>query len=156
MPQLVTHTCAAAPCTCCSACALLEAPSMRPPANLSPNDRCVLQAAPYSKTGGLGDVCGSLPKALAARGHRVMVVVPRYQEYEGAEYTGVRILFFFFFLKMFPSGYSYKLGCERCVSVCKVARELPSCSSSRRVCERVANAACCCEASTVQRVRDRA
>ena len=97
MPQLVTHTCAAAPCTCCGACALLEAPSMRPPANLSPNDRCVLQAAPYSKTGGLGDVCGSLPKALAARGHRVMVVVPRYQEYEGAEYTGVRILFFFFF-----------------------------------------------------------
>jgi Starch synthase catalytic domain len=99
MPQLVTHTCAAAPCTCCSACALLEAPSMRPPANLSPNDRCVLQAAPYSKTGGLGDVCGSLPKALAARGHRVMVVVPRYQEYEGAEYTGVRILFFFFFFE---------------------------------------------------------
>ncbi|CAN4085707.1 unnamed protein product [Withania somnifera] len=36
------------------------------------------EAAPYSKTGGLGDVCGSLPKALAARGHRVMVVSPRY------------------------------------------------------------------------------
>ncbi|KAF6146064.1 hypothetical protein GIB67_033423 [Kingdonia uniflora] len=37
------------------------------------------EAAPYSKTGGLGDVCGSLPVALAARGHRVMVVSPRYQ-----------------------------------------------------------------------------
>lgn len=37
------------------------------------------EAAPYSKTGGLGDVCGSLPIALAARGHRVMVVSPRYQ-----------------------------------------------------------------------------
>jgi hypothetical protein len=49
-----------------------------------------VQAAPYSKTGGLGDVCGSLPKALAARGHRVMVVVPRYQDYEGVEFTGVR------------------------------------------------------------------
>ncbi|XP_076954064.1 soluble starch synthase 1, chloroplastic/amyloplastic-like [Bidens hawaiensis] len=36
------------------------------------------EASPYSKTGGLGDVCGSLPIALAARGHRVMVVTPRY------------------------------------------------------------------------------
>ena len=127
------------------------------PANLSPIDRCVLQAAPYSKTGGLGDVCGSLPKALAARGHRVMVVVPRYQEYEGAEYTGVRIfgfLFnFFFALRLFiPIG----LRALRFRVQCKVARELPSCSgSSRRVCERVATAACCCEPATTQRVRDR-
>ncbi|CAM6102451.1 unnamed protein product [Calypogeia fissa] len=37
------------------------------------------EVAPYSKTGGLGDVCGALPVALAARGHRVMVVSPRYQ-----------------------------------------------------------------------------
>lgn len=37
------------------------------------------EAAPYSKTGGLGDVAGSLTIALAERGHRVMVVVPRYQ-----------------------------------------------------------------------------
>ncbi|KAM5557598.1 soluble starch synthase 1, chloroplastic/amyloplastic [Rosa sericea] len=37
------------------------------------------EAAPYSKTGGLGDVCGSLPVVLAGRGHRVMVVSPRYQ-----------------------------------------------------------------------------
>ncbi|GAV66188.1 Glycos_transf_1 domain-containing protein/Glyco_transf_5 domain-containing protein [Cephalotus follicularis] len=37
------------------------------------------EAAPYSKTGGLGDVSGSLPIALATRGHRVMVVSPRYQ-----------------------------------------------------------------------------
>ncbi|XP_022763763.1 starch synthase 1, chloroplastic/amyloplastic-like isoform X3 [Durio zibethinus] len=36
------------------------------------------EAAPYSKTGGLGDVCGSLPIILAGRGHRVMVVSPRY------------------------------------------------------------------------------
>ncbi|KAF7830723.1 soluble starch synthase 1, chloroplastic/amyloplastic [Senna tora] len=36
------------------------------------------EAAPYSKTGGLADVCGSLPIALAGRGHRVMVVSPRY------------------------------------------------------------------------------
>ena len=37
------------------------------------------EAAPFSKTGGLGDVAGSLPRALADRGHRVMVVSPRYQ-----------------------------------------------------------------------------
>lgn len=47
------------------------------------------QAAPWSKTGGLGDVVGSLPIALAARGHRVMVVVPRYADYEDTADTGV-------------------------------------------------------------------
>eukprot|EP00271_Cylindrocystis_brebissonii_P006532 TRINITY_DN19307_c0_g1_i1.p1 TRINITY_DN19307_c0_g1~~TRINITY_DN19307_c0_g1_i1.p1 ORF type:complete len:750 (-),score=100.20 TRINITY_DN19307_c0_g1_i1:1340-3589(-) len=36
------------------------------------------EVAPYSKTGGLADVVGALPLALAARGHRVMVVAPRY------------------------------------------------------------------------------
>lgn len=41
-----------------------------------------MQVAPWSKTGGLGDVLGSLPVALAERGHRVMVVVPRYACYE--------------------------------------------------------------------------
>lgn len=52
----------------------------------------VVQASPFAKTGGLGDVCGSLPKALAKRGHRVMVVMPRYDAYEGATFTGVSSL----------------------------------------------------------------
>ena len=51
------------------------------------------EACPYAKSGGLGDVCGSLPVALAARGHRVMVVMPRYlngtsdKNYSNAFYT---------------------------------------------------------------------
>jgi starch synthase len=36
------------------------------------------EVAPYSKSGGLGDVARALPIALAARGHEVMVVTPRY------------------------------------------------------------------------------
>jgi starch synthase len=37
------------------------------------------EAVPYSKTGGLADVVGALPKALARLGHRVGVILPRYQ-----------------------------------------------------------------------------
>ncbi|KAF2313621.1 hypothetical protein GH714_012439 [Hevea brasiliensis] len=48
------------------------------------------ECAPWSKTGGLGDVAGSLPKALARRGHRVMVVAPRYGNYAEPLDTGVR------------------------------------------------------------------
>jgi starch synthase len=36
------------------------------------------EVAPYSKTGGLGDVAAALPEALAARGHQVRVMTPRY------------------------------------------------------------------------------
>ena len=36
------------------------------------------EAVPFAKTGGLADVCGSLPRALASRGHDVRVVLPRY------------------------------------------------------------------------------
>lgn len=37
------------------------------------------EVAPYSKTGGLGDVCGSLPRALEARGIDVTIVTPLYK-----------------------------------------------------------------------------
>ncbi len=36
------------------------------------------EAAPYAQTGGLADVLEALPKALAAQGHDVYVVLPRY------------------------------------------------------------------------------
>uniref|UniRef100_A0A0D3FAE9 starch synthase n=1 Tax=Oryza barthii TaxID=65489 RepID=A0A0D3FAE9_9ORYZ len=48
------------------------------------------ECSPFCKTGGLGDVVGALPKALARRGHRVMVVIPRYGEYAEAKDLGVR------------------------------------------------------------------
>nr|GMD01104.1 granule-bound starch synthase 2, chloroplastic/amyloplastic [Ipomoea batatas] len=51
------------------------------------------ECAPWSKTGGLGDVAGALPKALARRGHRVMVVVPLYGNYAEPQHTGVRKMF---------------------------------------------------------------
>lgn len=42
------------------------------------------EVSPWSKTGGLGDVLGGLPAALAARGHRVMTIAPRYDQYRDA------------------------------------------------------------------------
>ena len=51
------------------------------------------ECAPWSKTGGLGDVMGSLPKAMQRRGHRVMVVAPRYGMYDDAFDTGTRQMY---------------------------------------------------------------
>ncbi|KAG6556462.1 hypothetical protein Mapa_002407 [Marchantia paleacea] len=65
-----------------------------PPPLAGPNVMNVVlvaaECAPWSKTGGLGDVVGALPKALARRGHRVMVVAPRYSNYLEAWDTTVR------------------------------------------------------------------
>jgi len=53
------------------------------------------EAAPYVKTGGLGDVIGALPRALAARGHDILVVIPRYGMIDGQQFglrdTGRRV-----------------------------------------------------------------
>ena len=50
------------------------------------------EMAPFSKTGGLGDVARALPTALAARGHRVLAVSPRYKPQAGEVGTGIRAL----------------------------------------------------------------
>ena len=42
------------------------------------------EGVPFSKTGGLADVVGALPKALAANRHPVTVILPRYQMTEAA------------------------------------------------------------------------
>lgn len=49
------------------------------------------EVAPWSKTGGLGDVLGGLPPAMAANGHRVMTVSPRYDQYRDGWDTGVLV-----------------------------------------------------------------
>ncbi|KAL4423951.1 hypothetical protein ABPG75_001252 [Micractinium tetrahymenae] len=49
------------------------------------------ECGPWSKVGGLADVLAALPPALAARGHEVLTVVPRYAPYEGVEPTGISV-----------------------------------------------------------------
>ena len=41
------------------------------------------EAVPFAKTGGLGDVAGALPSALARLGHEVTLVLPRYRGVDG-------------------------------------------------------------------------
>jgi len=50
------------------------------------------QVAPYSKTGGLGDVARSLPKALKKLGHKSIIITPFYEQViDGAKYELKRI-----------------------------------------------------------------
>ena len=44
------------------------------------------EAVPFVKSGGLADVVGALPKALAARGHDVVVILPKYSSIDDARW----------------------------------------------------------------------
>jgi len=55
---------------------------------------CCSEVAPFSKTGGLGDVCGTLPKALAKLGIDIRVFSPLYKcvrEHAKLEDTGITV-----------------------------------------------------------------
>ncbi len=53
------------------------------------------EAAPFAKTGGLGDVISALPRALGVRGHEVLVVMPKYGSIDAQKFglrdTGRRV-----------------------------------------------------------------
>jgi starch synthase len=53
------------------------------------------EAVPYAKTGGLADVLGALPAALARLGHHVDVVIPRYRgiTVDEGNVGGARVVF---------------------------------------------------------------
>ncbi len=66
----------------------------------------VSEMFPLAKTGGLADVAGSLPKALAKRGHEVKVLMPKYRATYSVDHRTERVVD----LPQIPFG-GYTLGC---------------------------------------------
>ena len=72
------------------------------------------EVAPWSKTGGLGDVLGGLPPAMAANGHRVMTISPRYDQYKDSWDTNVLVeLKYGDKIEMVRFFHCYKRGVDR-------------------------------------------
>ncbi|MBI4550503.1 MAG: glycogen/starch synthase, partial [Candidatus Omnitrophica bacterium] len=61
------------------------------------------EMVPYAKTGGLADVCGSLPAELVDLGHEVCVVMPRYKKIDSARFG----------LKKIAEGIEIPVGSEK-------------------------------------------
>ena len=62
------------------ACAGNAGPPARRNANLMHIAFAASECVPFSKTGGLADVVGALPRALAALGHQITVYLPKYRQ----------------------------------------------------------------------------
>src|SRR3990172_4345018 len=52
---------------------------------------CASEVVPFAKTGGLADVAGALPKALAHLGHEARVALPKYGRIDEKEYGLTRV-----------------------------------------------------------------
>ena len=50
------------------------------------------EAAPFAKSGGLGDVVGSLPRILKDRGADIRVVIPKYRSIKNEHFIGINYL----------------------------------------------------------------
>ena len=53
----------------------------------------VSEVAPFSKTGGLGDVARSLPKALRRLGHEVSIITPLYGKVISKKERNLKLIF---------------------------------------------------------------
>ncbi|MEK7558142.1 MAG: glycogen/starch synthase [Patescibacteria group bacterium] len=51
------------------------------------------EVAPFSKTGGLADVCRSLPKAIKRLGHEVIVITPLYGQVINTKINNLKVIF---------------------------------------------------------------
>lgn len=66
------------------------------------------EAVPFCKTGGLGDVCGSLPRELYALGHRPVVFLPAFRQIYQAD------------LPIIPSGVSFEVPIGQKQVTCQI------------------------------------
>ncbi|MCU0641554.1 MAG: glycogen synthase [Candidatus Margulisbacteria bacterium] len=87
------------------------------------------EIVPFSKTGGLADVAGALPKALKEIGHDIRVYTPRYKDVPTAIDPGFPVFFFedqrYFGsragLYQLPGGIDYPDNLERFAAFCQGA-----------------------------------